>query len=92
MFSDFDVLRHVLLNFQKPLIGCVNNLALGGGFELALACDIIVTTKKARFGFPEIKLGLFPSLGGTLVIRTLGKYLTSKMVFTGELVTAEFLF
>lgn len=59
-------------------------MALGGGFELALSCDIIIANEKARFGFPEIKLGLFPCLGGTLVVKKLGKYITSQMIFTGE--------
>lgn len=64
----------------------MNTLAFGGGFELALACDIILATKDALFGFPEIKLGLFPCLGGTLVVKTLGKNIASRMIFTGEIV------
>lgn len=61
---------------------------MGGGFELALACDIIITEKNARFGFPEIKLGLFPSLGGTLIVKNLGKALTNEMILIGEPVSS----
>ena len=82
--SDFDLMRHVLFKFQKPIIACVNEIALGGGFELALACDMIIALEKTKFGFPEIKLGVFPCLGGTLIVKKLGKYLASQMIFTGE--------
>lgn len=86
-----DIFRKVILQFPKPIIACVNKLAFGGGFELALACDIIIAERQAKFGFPEINLGLFPSLGGTLSSKVLGKYLTSHLIFTGEKVTADFL-
>lgn len=58
---------------------------------MSLACDIIFATKDAKFGFPEIKLGLFPCLGGTLISKTLGKNLASELMLTGKLVSAEYL-
>ncbi len=84
--------RKIVFNFEKPIIACVNNLALGGGFELALSCDIILANQGARFGFPEISLGLFPCLGGTLISKTIGLYRASELIFTGKKIRAEELF
>ena len=58
---------------SKPIIVAVNNLAVGGGFEIALLSDIIIANEQAKFGLPEIKLGLFPGIGGTTVAKTIGK-------------------
>ncbi|HWG91790.1 MAG TPA: enoyl-CoA hydratase/isomerase family protein [Candidatus Thermoplasmatota archaeon] len=52
-----------LENFRAPTIAAINNLTLGGGLELALACDIRISSDRARFGFPEVTLGLIPSWG-----------------------------
>ena len=59
---------------SKPIIVAVNDLAVGGGFEIALLCDIIIANEQAKFGLPEIKLGLFPGIGGTTIAKTIGKY------------------
>lgn len=76
--------------FPKPIIAAVNGYALGGGFELALACDFIVSSEKAVFGFPEVKLGIIPAGGGTQNLsRLIGKNKTKELIFTGKNLTAK---
>jgi enoyl-CoA hydratase/carnithine racemase len=78
-----------LHEFAKPTIAMVNGYALGGGFELALACDFIVASRSARFGFPEISLNTMPGWGGTqLAVRKLGLARAKQMVLTGRHYTA----
>jgi enoyl-CoA hydratase/carnithine racemase len=74
-----------LHEFAKPTIAMVNGYALGGGFELALACDFIVASTQARFGFPEISLDTMPGWGGTqLAVKKIGLARAKEMVLTGR--------
>ncbi len=80
----------IIESFPKPLIAAVDGYALGGGFELALVCDIIIASKRSIFGFPEIKRGIAPLNGGTQrLIRNLGKIRTKTMIYFGEHYSAE---
>jgi enoyl-CoA hydratase len=74
----------------QPAIAAINGFALGGGLELALACDIRIASSDARFGFPEVGLGILPGLGGTQrTTRLAGRGAASELIFTGDLVGAE---
>jgi len=70
----------------------VDGFALGGGFELALACDVVYATEKSKFGLPEVGLGLIPGFGGTQRLsRSIGLHLAKALTLSGDMVDAQFL-
>jgi enoyl-CoA hydratase len=83
------VFREIELS-RKPVIAAVNGFALGGGCELAMACHLRIASETARFGLPEVKLGIIPGYGGTLRLpRLVGKGRALELMLTGEMIGAE---
>ena len=75
---------------KKPVIAAVNGFALGGGSELALACDFIYASENAKFGLPEVTLGIMPGFGGTQRLpRLIGKGRAKELIFTGKMISAS---
>jgi enoyl-CoA hydratase/3-hydroxyacyl-CoA dehydrogenase len=90
MTEDLQALLLEMQNCSKPVVARVHGLALGGGVEIALACDYIVATPNASFGFPETGIGIYPGLGGTQrTSRRIGTGLTKWLLCTGQIISAE---
>jgi enoyl-CoA hydratase len=91
---NFSKLGHRTLNMiqdlDRPVIAAVNGFALGGGTEIALACDFIYASENAKFGLPEVTLGIFPGFGGTQRLsRLIGKGKAKELVMTGKMISAQ---
>lgn len=85
-FKDWDRLAMI----KKPIIGAVQGFSLGGGFELALCCDLLFAADDAEFGFPEVNLGVMPGAGGTQrLTKLVGKTKAMEWLFTGKRIMAK---
>ncbi len=83
-------LNHKIENLEIPVIAAINGYALGAGCELAMSCDIRIASDKAKFGLPELNLGIMPGAGGTQKLpRLVGVGMAKKLIFTGELIDAK---
>jgi len=83
-------LYQFIRDIPKPVVAMVNGIALGGGCELAMSCDIIMASDEASFGQPEINVGAIPGGGGTQILpRLIGEKRAKELIFSGEQITAE---
>ena len=89
-FDDFCAAWHRVAAARKPVIAAVAGFALGGGCELALQCDLIIAADNAKFGQPEIKLGIMPGIGGTQrLTHAVGKAKAMDLILTGRMMDAQ---
>ena len=88
MLDSFHAIFRQLEQIAKPVIALVDGAALGGGCELVAACDIVIASDRARFGQPEIKLGVFPPVGAILLPLVIGEKRARELILTGEIIDA----
>src|SRR5213083_2136684 len=89
MLESFHAIFRALEQLAKPVIAVVDGAALGGGCELIAASDIVIATERARFGQPEIKLGVFPPVAALLMPRIIGDKMARELILTGDLIDAK---
>ena len=86
MLDSFHAVFRLLEQLAKPTIALVDGPALGGGCELVSACDIVIATDRARFGQPEVKLGVFPPVAAVLLPLVIGEKRARELILTGEII------
>jgi cyclohexa-1,5-dienecarbonyl-CoA hydratase len=89
MLDSFHAIFRTLMQLSRPTIGIVDGPALGGGCELVAACDIVIASDRAKFGQPEIKLGVFPPVAAILLPAIIGEKRARELILTGELIEAD---
>jgi len=89
MLDAFHAIFRTLEQLAKPALAVVDGAALGGGCELIAGCDIVIASERARFGQPEIKLGVFPPVAVVLLPRIIGERRARELILTGELIDAQ---
>jgi len=87
--ESFHKVFHALVDLHKPTVAMVEGFALGGGCELAAACDMVVASENARFGQPEISVGAIPTVATVLLPRLIGRRRAFELIFTGDVIGAE---
>src|SRR3979409_1648019 len=88
MLDSFHAIFRLLAQISKPVIAVVDGPALGGGCELVAACDIVISSERARFGQPEIKLGVFPPVAAILLPRIIGEKRARELIMLGDMIDA----
>jgi cyclohexa-1,5-dienecarbonyl-CoA hydratase len=88
MLDSFHTVFRLLAQISRPVIALVDGPALGGGCELVAACDIVIASERARFGQPEIKLGVFPPVAAILLPRVIGEKRARELILLGDMIDA----
>src|SRR5689334_20568555 len=89
MLDSFHSIFRGLAQISKPVVGVVDGPALGGGCELVAACDLVLASDRAKFGQPEIKLGVFPPVAAILLPRIIGEKKARELILLGEMIDAN---
>lgn len=88
MLESFHSIFRILYSYSKPTLAVVNGPALGGGCELVAFCDVVIASEKAKFGQPEIRLGVFPPIAAIILPRLIGLRRATELILTGESIDA----